>query len=208
MIRIICSSFLLGLFLMGLLAPVGGQEILFEDRFEGSIKSGWAWRRGNAANCRFGNQGLEIRYEPHPEHEVPNVLFRRADFLGKGTVRIEAMVSHSAAPIEQYQQCGLSWLQDGRIVFKLVHERIDDQMYVFPGKIPVGTEPVALRITINGSDVIAECSSPGESSYRRIYEGKLAATTNDEVALFCSNGPKNEEHWARFRFFRIIRIEE
>ena len=36
------------------------QEILFEDRFEGTLKPGWEWLRSNAPCRRFVDNSLEI----------------------------------------------------------------------------------------------------------------------------------------------------
>ncbi len=185
-----------------------GQEILFEDKFEGNLKPGWSWLRGDTSAWRFAGNGLEIQVEPNDENEAKNVLVRPTDFIGRGTVCIETELTFLSKPENQYQQGGICWLQNGRVIFKLVHELVDGKMYIFPGKVPVESDTVKLRILTCGNDIIAEFCNGGESSYRRIYEGKLGITRTDQISLQCWNGPRSRKHWMRFHYFRIIKVSD
>lgn len=189
-------------------AMLPAQETIFDDRFDGNLKPGWNWIRGNIANCKFSAEGLNIRTEPFMDREAPNVLCRRAEFIKRGTVRLECLVRHCQPTDAQYQQGGIAWLQNGQIVFKLVHEQVDDRMFIFPGKIPCEAESVLLRLTINGDRLVAEYSTTDAGGFRRIYEGNINISENDDVALFCCNGPENKEHWTNFRFFRILKVDD
>ncbi|MDO5582012.1 MAG: hypothetical protein Q4G69_12855, partial [Planctomycetia bacterium] len=143
------------------------------------------------------------------ENNVRNALVRTADFVGKGTVSIETELSCVPAPCNQYQQGGICWIRGGRVIFKLVHERVDGQMYIFPGKIPVDSSVVRLRITMGvNNDLVAEYSGSGDSGYRKIYEGKLSVNKDDQLGLQCWNGPASNNHWMRVHFFKITRRSE
>ncbi|MDO5552453.1 MAG: hypothetical protein Q4G68_01710 [Planctomycetia bacterium] len=187
---------------------VAGQEVIFEDKFEGNLRPGWNWLRANPACQRFGSDGLEIRAEPFAENAARNVLARRVDFLGKGPVRIETRLSCIKRPVQQYQQSGLCWMQNGQVVFKLVYELVDNQLFIFPGKVPIDSDSATLRLTLNGDDLVAEFQAGNESGYRRVYEGKLTGSNDDEISLQCWNGPENDEHWVRFRYFRVYKAED
>lgn len=196
---------------LGAIETLFGQEtIVFEDSFDGALKPGWSWRRDNPAARRFTSGALEIEVEPFADSEAKNVLARPADFRGQGIFRVEAKVTCLEKPINQYQQGGLYWMQDGRVVFKLVHEFVDGKMYIFPGKIPVDSTSVNLRIISNGDNIIAEFCCDGESSYRRIYEGELKHAGSEEIGIQCWNGPSDRKtpHWMRFQNFRIVKIGE
>lgn len=184
------------------------ESVVFEDRFDGSLQQGWAWRRENPEARRFAGGGLEIEVEPFAEDEARNVLVRPADFRGKGIFRVETKLTCLEKPANQFQQGGLYWMQNGRVAFKLVHEFVDGKMYIFPGKIPVESTTVNLRIISNGDDIIAEFANDGESSYRRIYEGKLDKCDSDEIGVQCWHGPKDRDtpHWVRFQNFRIVKV--
>ncbi|MDD3586871.1 MAG: hypothetical protein PHQ75_06775 [Thermoguttaceae bacterium] len=201
------SMFVVLLLLLAGTFRIGAQEILFEDRFEGGVKPGWTWLRGNSASVRY-NKGLEIRNEAAPEDQASNVLCRRADFLGRGSIRIETSVLQSTVPTRQYQQCGIFWRRSGAVVFKLVHELVDGKMYIFPGKVPVDSNNVRLRMTISGPDVVAEFCVEGEGTFRRVYEGRLDAQGTDEVCLQCNGGPADSEHWVLFHTFSVTRTDD
>ena len=83
-----------------------------------------------------------------------------------------------------------------------------EYMYVFPGKVPVDSNNVRLRMTISGTDVIAEFCVEGEGSFRRVYEGRLDAQNTDEVGLQCNGGPSDAEHWVLFRNFTVTRTDD
>ena len=194
---------------------VSAQEIVFEDRFEGSLKPGWVWVRENSACRRFVNNALEILTEPFGEREARNALVRPLNFLpwqngGFGSpYRIETECGFVSKPRAQYQQCGVYWIHDERIVFKLVFENVDGTIYVYPNKVPLNAQGGRLRITVNGQNILAEFCGLGESSFRRVYEGKIECGPNDLISLQCWNGPQKGldlEQWARFRYFRVEKL--
>lgn len=196
--------------LLALVRGGGAQEVLFEDSFDGSLQPGWRWCRENPEGHRFGSGGLEIRAEPFADTEAQNVLVRPFPVCGGGVFNVEAQLTCLDQPVTQYQQGGIYWLRGGRVLFKLVHEYVDGQTYIFPGKIPVDARTVNLRIISNGDDVIAEYAADGESTYRRVYEGKLSPDDNDEIGVQCWNGPSDtqEQRWYRFKRFRVTRVPQ
>ena len=191
------------------------QEIVFEDRFEGQLKPGWVWLRENALGRRFVNNALEIFFEPFGDNEARNVLsrplnfFRWRDGKAEGSYRVETKCSFLEKPTAQHQQCGLYWLQNDRVVFKLVYACVDGKTCIFPGKVPVEAKSVKLRLTVVGQNVVAEYCCDGESSFRRVYEGRLDVGPNDRVGVQCWNGPRdNKTQWARFEYFRVEKLSD
>lgn len=197
------------LFFAASTVPASAQEqVLFEDRFEGGLKPGWRWLRENPNCRRFVKNALEIIAEPYADGEAKNVLIRPADFRGKGKFQVETKLTFLDKPTSQFQQGGLYWMQDGRVVFKIVHEYVDGRLYIFPGKIPVDSDSVHLRLISNGDDIVAEYCNEGETTYRRIYEGKLDKGNVDEIGLQCWNGPADNHCRILFHHFRIIRLDD
>ncbi len=188
---------------------IAQERVFFEDRFDGELKPGWRWLRGNPECRRFVDDSLEIVAEPFAGNEAKNVLIRPVDFCGKGTFIVETQMTFFDKPTNQFQQGGIYWMRNGRVVFKLVHECVDGKLYIYPGKIPVDSPSVNLRLISNGDDIFAEYRDSGESSYRRIYEGKLDKGGNDEIALQCWNGPRDDDSGrTRFHLFRILQVED
>lgn len=196
------------------------QEILFEDRFEGALKPGWEWLRSNAPCRRFVDNSLEIFPEPFSNSEARNVLFRplRA-LLGASDALpssycIETECYFLKAPTSANQQCGIYWIRNDRVVFKLVFANVEGKMYVFPGKVPVDTPGGKLRITLTGHNLVAEFSGLHDSSFRRVYEGRINYSLNDRISLQCWGGEdsspasQKEEQWVRFCYFKAVKLGE
>ena len=194
-----------------------GQEVIFEDRFEGRLQPGWVWLHENPARRRFLNDALEIFVEPFANAEARNALMKPLSFLrwqnGRllDAYRIETECYFLEKPTQQYQQCGVYWLQNDKVIFKLVFANVDDKLYVFPGKAPLGTKNGGrLRIDVVGQNIVAAFCPEGEKEFQRVYEGQINSTPNDRISLQCWNGPSMTSDfnpWVRFRYFRIEQIE-
>jgi hypothetical protein len=197
--------------LFGMLAVIRAQTpVDFEEKFDGTLKDGWIWVRENPKAKRFLQNTLEILMEPFGDNEARNVLLRKAPKRGGSQSYAVELKFRSHKPFSrQYQQAGIFWVQNGQTVFKFVREMIDGQVYVFPGKIPVSGNEITLKVIVNGENVVAEFQTEGETAYRRAYEGKLPAVTdNEQVGIECWHGTHEEENWIQLRRFRIFKHEE
>ncbi len=118
-------------------APLWAAEVrvVFEDHFDGKLGDGWTWLRENPKAWRLAEGALDIRVEPGLAHTVKNALVRKAPDRAKGKVAIDVTVTFAVAPTNQFEQAGLTWYQDGKPVFKLVHEQIDGKTYISLGKM-------------------------------------------------------------------------
>ncbi|MDO5308768.1 MAG: hypothetical protein Q4G03_04680 [Planctomycetia bacterium] len=216
MLRFITLTFLI--VVSGLFSLVAtAQDVVFEDQFEGRLQPGWVWVHDNPARRRFVNDALEIFTEPFANGEARNALLRPLNFLRwqngrlQYAYRIETECSFLEKPTEQYQQCGVYWLQNERVIFKLVFANIDGELYVFPGKAPLGVKNGGrLRIDVVGQNIVASFCPEDEKIFQRVYEGRINSTPNDRISLQCWNGPQAStplDNWVRFRYFRIERLE-
>lgn len=201
-----------------------GQEVLFEDRFEGGVlMPGWEWLRSNAPCRRIVNNSLEILTEPFTSGEARNALVRPLNFLRWQnddivcSYRIETECYFLQKPTARGQQCGIYWIQNNKVIFKLVFANGDDnRMYVYPGKVPVEKAGGRLRMTVTGRNVVAEFCSLDDTTFRRVYEGRINSTPNDRISLQCWGGAQEasaspetaQSLWARFQYFRIEKIDE
>ena len=48
--------------------------------------------------------------------------------------------------LTQFEQAGITWYNDDKPAFKLVHERIDGDLWIIPGKKPAQQKTVQLRL--------------------------------------------------------------
>ena len=199
-----------------------GQEVVFEDRFEGALQPGWVWLRENPACRRFVNNSLEILTEPlFAAGEARNALVRPLNFWrwqngrATGSYRIETECYFLEEPTRQYQQCGVYWMRNNKPLFKLVFAKVDDSVCVFPGKTPVKTRGGRLRLTVSGQNIVAEFCPLGETTFQRVYEGRIDSRPTDRISLQCWGGAREagadvnaSSDWARFRYFRVETIED
>lgn len=182
------------------------KETIFEDCFDGQLKEGWAWKRENPKGYRFVKNTLEVLMEPFADHEARNVLFRPSPNRKTGVYQIELMFDTQLPFENQYQQVGLFWMQDEKVVFKFVREMIDGNVYIFPGKIPVEGETTFLRLTVSGDNIVTEFKTKEDGEYKPAFEGKLPTYTEGEcVGIQCWHGPAKREHWIKLKRFGIFK---
>jgi regulation of enolase protein 1 (concanavalin A-like superfamily) len=196
--------------LLSLVAPLSAAEerVVFEEKFDGKLAEGWSWLREDANTWRIKENALEIRVEPGKADDVKNALLRAAPDRGKGAFAIEVTVTFSAAPTNQYEQAGLTWYRDGKPAFKLVHELIDGNTFIIPGKVPAPDKTVQLRLVVTKDRYTAQFRPDAKGEFKTAAEGALPPGTKEQISIQCYNGPKDAEHWIRFRDFRIRQISE
>jgi len=196
-----------GVFWCGLL-PAAEPQVIFEDGFDGKLAEGWTWLRENPEAWRIRDGALEIRVEPGVANTVKNALLRPAPDRSRGTFAIDVIVTNTAPPTQQYEQAGITWYHAGRPVFKLVKEQIDGQTWIIPGKKPMPTTSVQLRLIVTAERWIAQYRPDGKGEFLVAAEGKLPAPGEDQVSIQCYNGPPDAEHWIRFDDFRVVQLPE
>lgn len=186
---------------------VYAQTVVFEENFEEKLKDGWSWIREVPGKWKIHEKGLEIQMLPQADKEAKNILIRDVPDRNEGTLIFETKLSNKQTPKVQFQQAGLFLMQGDNLVFKFVKEMIDGEIFVFPGKIPLKTNVVHLRLIVNGENVTAEFKPEGEEKYRCAFEGKIPPINKEKerISLQCWHGPENEEHWVRFENFRIMK---
>ena len=115
------------------------------------------------------------------------------------------MTNHSL-PRQQYEQAGITWYTGGKPVFKEVKELIDGELYIIPGKPPMPTKSVRLRLVVNTHSWEAQYRLEGAAEFQTAATGELPPPNNDQVSTQCYHGPPDEEHWIRFEHFSIKQL--
>jgi hypothetical protein len=184
------------------------QAVMFEDRFESKPAEGWKWLRENSQGWRIRDGALEIRVEPGVAHNVRNALVRQAPDRRRGKFAIDVTVTNTTRPTQQYEQAGITWYHNGRPVFKLVKELINGELFIIPGRKPMTSKTVQLRLIVNENSFVAQYQPDGKGPFQTAAKGKLPPPGDDQVSIQCYNGPANAEHWIRFDDFRILELPE
>ncbi len=184
-------------------------EVVFRDGFKEKLGKGWKWIREEPKAWRIKDKALEIRVQPGKAGTVKNALVRKAPDRSKGKYVIEVTVTNLSKPRQQFEQAGITWYQKGKPVLKLVKEQIDGKTWIIPGRKPMPTKSVRLRLIVTADRWIAQYRPQGEKKkFLTAAEGKLPPPGEDEVSLQCYDGPPDAEHWIRFDGFRILRLPE
>lgn len=181
-------------------------RVLFEDRFEGNLAEGWTWLRENPKHWRIREGALEIRVEPGAGHDVKNALLRKAPDRSAGKVAVEVTVTFTATPTRQFEQAGITWYQGDTPRFKLVHELVDGQLVIIPGRAPAPQKTVDLRLVFEGQQYTAQFRPEGQKEFQTVASGTLPLAADEQVSIQCYHGPAEEEHWIRFDNFRILQL--
>lgn len=190
-------------------ATVAGEpKVLFEDSFDKKLSDGWTWLRENKDTWRIKDGALEIQVEPGVAHNVKNALLREAPDRSKKKFAVEVTITFTSDPTQQYEQAGITWYHEKKPVFKLVHERIDGDQWIIPGRKPAPKKTVQLRLIVDGRKWIAQFREDLKGKFQTVAEGELPPPGNDMISLQCYNGPADGEHWIRFDDFRIVELGE
>jgi len=184
------------------------EAVIFEERFEANLGQGWTWLRENPQAWRIRQGALEIRVEPGVARTVKNALVRKAPDRREGKFAIDVTVTNTTRPTQQFEQAGITWYHDGKPAFKLVKELIDGELFIIPGKKPMPSEKVQLRLIVSGSDFVAQFRPNGKGKFQTAATGKLPPPGDDQVSIQCYNGPADAEHWIRFDDFRILKLPQ
>ncbi|MHC4166876.1 MAG: 3-keto-disaccharide hydrolase [Planctomycetota bacterium] len=184
----------------------GRETVLFEDRFDSKPAKDWKWLRENPQAWRIENGALEIRVEPGVAHNVKNALVRKAPDRSRRKYAIDVTVTNHTKPIQQYEQAGITWYNNGKPVFKLVKELVDGELMIIPGRKPMTSQTVQLRLIVTADSFVAQFRPDAAGEFQTAAKGKLPAPGDDQVSIQCYNGPPNAEHWIRFDDFRILEL--
>jgi hypothetical protein len=194
------------LLILALSAAADEPRILFEDSFDKQLGEGWTWLRENPDAWRLRDGALEIRVEPGNAETVKNALLRKAPDRAEKKFAVEVTTTFTSDPTQQYEQGGITWYHENKPVFKLVHERIDGELWVIPGRVPAPKKSAQLRLIVDGNQWTAQFRQDPEAEYQTAAEGELPPPGNDVISLQCYQGPPDAEHWIRFDDFRIVEL--
>lgn len=194
--------------MLGVAAACSATEtLLFADDFDEELAEGWSWLREQPDDWRIIDGTLELRARPGKADTVQNALMRPVPETDGGALAFEVTVTFTVPLTEQYEQAGLTWYADGKPVFKLVHELIDGEYYIIPGRVPTEQKTVRLRLVVKDNKYTALFLEEGEDQYRVAAEGDLAAGGENHISIQCYHGPENADHWMRFSDFKILRLD-
>jgi hypothetical protein len=197
---------LLLVFLVILVTPAFADEpkVIFEDRFKDKLTEGWKWLKEDKKAWRFRDGALEFRVLPGQE----NILARTVPDPADGRYAIEVTLTNVPQPTRQYEQVGFFWYANGKQGPKFVKEMIDGKIFVFPGKKELTAATVQMRFVVEGKKFTAQYRPDAKGDFLTAFTGNVPPAEKGklQIALACHGGPKDAEHWVRFKDFRIVSL--
>jgi regulation of enolase protein 1 (concanavalin A-like superfamily) len=198
-----------------------GDEVVFEDNFNGKLGPGWLWVRENPAAWRATERGLEVRVEPGnlwgEANNAKNVLLRKVPDPTQTPLEISVKVENR--PTEQYEQVNLVWYYSDSHMVKIGQEIVNGKLTVVMGReendstrtiaiIPLDSHTVWLRLRVQGNRIHGGCRTSEANHWTVAGSCKLPVQqgTAPNASLHFYQGPQNVEHWARVTEFRIRKI--
>ena len=151
------------------------EQVLFSEQFDGKLDSGWTWLRENPGRWRFSERGLEIAVEPGLAGTVRNALVRPAPDRSSGPYAVEVTIFNHTVPTQPYEQAGITWYQDGQPVFKEVKELVDGEVVIIPGRNPMPTAGVRLRLVVSADSWEAQFRGEGASEFENGRQWRTSA---------------------------------
>lgn len=207
----------LGLLGVVALAPIAAwseEHVLYTADFEDTLEADWEWLREDPADWRLVDGALEIRSRPGLADTARNVLrLEVPQHHEEEVLAFEVTVTFTTAPTEQYEQAGLTWYADEAPVFKLVHERIDGELFIIPGRHPMEPMQVRLRLEVNIEtgwlrafyrDLPTDDEEAEETDWELAVEQEVEIGERNHIALVTYHGPEDSDHWMRFSDFRVV----
>ena len=110
----------------------------------------------------------------------------------KGPLAIEVTVTSLTPPTVQYEQAGLTWYNNGKPGFKFVKERVDGKLLIIPGRVPMDSKTVELRLVVDGNRLTAQFRPDAKGEFKTAAEAKLPEGGKDQISIQCYHGPTDD----------------
>lgn len=202
-----------------LLAALGQDQVLFEDKFAGKPADGWTWLREDAGGWKVEGGALKIKAQPgklwYKTKTAKNVAVRKLGAAGTAEAPVAIEVTVESAPDANSEQCGLYLhFDDGNFV-KIIREHLKGKNNILMVRevknIPEPQKPVEeaagtvrLRLVWSGAKVHGFYKTTGDW----VPVGEMESPSPDgaaNAALASHGGAPDSDHWAKFTDFRVVK---
>lgn len=121
-------------------------------------------------------------------------------------------------PSNLYEQVDLVWYYDDAHMVKIGVELVHGQLSLVMGReandradtlciIPLTKDAAEVRFTVHEKKLVGEYRVPGESAWRFAGACTVPEKGSPKISLQAYQGPKDAEHWATLRDFRLEQVE-
>ena len=210
------------------LPTCAAEELLFEDRFEGTLSSKWQRSNLNEQDIRLRNGGLELRIRVHAPNETPLIKVD-LPFTTAGPVRAAVDVSLVDKRLSRGEFAGICLTVGNRPSFRGKKTNIDGYVLFSPGHVefigeagqegdpakytvkywPADDAAGPLNIIIRGNYAHFQVGPSKAGEYQTFFHSAVAAAESGLgfglIAGGTSAETNGDERWVRFDNFRVSR---
>jgi regulation of enolase protein 1 (concanavalin A-like superfamily) len=189
--------------------------VVFVENFAGPLGAGWSWVREDPKAWQLAHGALVVRTSTgalwQKDNNTRNLLLRTPP---AGEVAVEVLVENE--PSAAFEHAGLVWYYDDDNYVVLLKEKVGAKVIVQlvsekEGRPKVGfaekvyeAKTVWLRLEVAGTTITGKFRASTKDAWQTLGQDKLPVKGEARVGLITGYGPKNAEHFARFRDFRIL----
>lgn len=204
--------------LMVLLFVAAGASdaVLFQDGFDGRLKSDWRWVREDKTEWSIKGNQLEVKSQAGRiwgGNDAKNLLLAPEVKVKNSAASVS--VSHN--PKEKWEQAGPLWYVDDDNFVKLISEQIDGKMYVVTareiagrgrvvGKFVVPSANIQLRLKVEADKVTGQWRLKDGDSWTDAGDCEFKVEGSPRFGLFTQNGSQTVTRWVRFENFKIVAL--
>jgi regulation of enolase protein 1 (concanavalin A-like superfamily) len=193
-------------------------RVLYFDNFSEKLDKDWAWVREEPKAWKLENNALLLRTQPGyihgRENNAKNILVRPMPAGGGGTVAIEVSVEND--PKIQFEHAGLLWYFDDDNYVGIYKESLggkpEIQMIAERDAKPTGAvkasegKKVWLRLVVSEGKVTGQFRESEKEEWKTVGEKPAPMTGAGKAGIIAGGAPKDADHVATFREFRIVQL--
>lgn len=197
------------------------EKVLFEEKFQEKLQSGWTWMYEEETNWRLVPGKLQIRATGgspwQGKKNGKNYLLRKPPQVDAGALAVEVFVENR--PTEPFEHAGLWWYYDDDHYVTLNKEQFGGRQEVLfvvekegkgrppYGQIPFQGEGVWLRLRVSGMKIEGQYRATLDEEWKSAGSRELPVRGEPQIGLHGGYAPKKEtDRWASFSHFRVLQI--
>ena len=197
-------------------------KILFEENFAADLAPGWSWVRESPPNWKLDKEQRQLHIHAMPgvslfnTRTLTNILLREPPAAGEHPLAFEVHLQHR--PINGYETGGLIWYFDddncvqfnkelmGNKLELVMGRKSDGKSGTYTKEIPYEKDDVDMRLVVLRTNVKAQFRASADVPWQTLGETELVREGKPRIGLRAGHGPANQQSWARFSRFRVLKL--
>ncbi|MDZ4821276.1 MAG: hypothetical protein SGJ20_20130 [Planctomycetota bacterium] len=203
-----------------------GEEVLFEDKFEGKLSPKWKIVGLKKEDYRIKNGELEMRVQPGEKTKDSPMLKVLIPFEAKDNVTASVDLTIVDKFTEPTETAGLYLINESGPEFRAEKRKLNGLLVFSPAKPefigkqgedgdpqqyalkfwPANESFGALQIIVSSDRAFFQVGPSKDGKYLNLFHSAIITDRPGRgFGLRTCGGPADKEHWVRFDNFRVVR---